>query len=159
MAILEIIKYRFGKAEFRDAVAQDASNFVLAFKNCNIIAAPCQNHCNCQSCRTGSYNRNLHAVGDSWSLGHLIGIGSGNIAFNSRKMDRSTLFSKNTVALTLVLMVADKAADSSQRVIFKKNPSCFVQLVIFLKPDYLRNRGANGAAFLTLWNFTAQTAV
>ena len=63
------------------------------------------------------------------------------------------------IVFKLVLMVADKAADSSQRVIFKKNPSCFVQLVIFLKPDYLRNRGANGAAFLTLWNFTAQTAV
>ena len=36
------------------------------------------------------------------SLGHFIGISCGNIAFNGRKMDRSTLTSENAVAFALV---------------------------------------------------------
>src|SRR5699024_3044214 len=38
MAVLEIIENAFGKPEFRNAVAQDAADLVLAFKNRDLIA-------------------------------------------------------------------------------------------------------------------------
>ena len=46
-------------------------------------------------------------------------------------MYRSALSSKYTVTLTLVLMIADKTAHGSKRIVLEKHFTSFVKLVLF----------------------------
>ena len=62
MAVFEIVQNRLWKAEFRNAVAQYASDLVLTLKDSHIIAVPCQNHCDGQAGRAGADDRCTDAV-------------------------------------------------------------------------------------------------
>ena len=69
------------------------------------------------------------------------------------------LFSKHAVAFTLVFVIADQTAYRGQRVVFKEHPSCLIQFSVEHQLDDGRDRCVDGAAFLTLGNFTVQTTV
>ena len=62
MAVFEIVQNRLWKTEFRNAVAQYASDLVLTLKDSHIIAVPCQNHCDGQAGRAGADDRCTDAV-------------------------------------------------------------------------------------------------
>ena len=131
MAVFNIIQDRFWKAEFRDSVAEDASDLVFTLKNSHIIAISCKNNGNGQSGRAGADNCGFYAIGRSRALRHLVGISSGNIIFNGGKVDWSAFAAQDTVAFALIFMVAYQTAYGSQGIIFKKETPGFIQLIFF----------------------------
>lgn len=82
MAVLEIIENAFGKPEFRNAVAQDAADLVLAFKNRDLIALARQKDSDGQAGRTGTDDRHTDSIGRSRTFDHFGTVGTGNIVFD-----------------------------------------------------------------------------
>ena len=53
------------------------------------------------------------------------------------------------MSLALILMIADQAADSRERVVLKKHPASFVQLSLLEQMDNLGNIGVDRTPLLT----------
>lgn len=77
-----------------------------------VIAVSCKNYRNGKAGRTGTNDSSPHTIRRCRTFCHFICVSSRNIAFDGGKMDRSSLASKNAMPLTLVFMVAYKAAYS-----------------------------------------------
>ena len=65
----------------------------------------------------------------------------------------------NAVSFALIFVVADQTAHRCQRIIFKQQPTCFIQLICLQQPNDFRNGGVDGTSLLTLRYFTTQTAI
>ena len=159
MTVLKIVQHRLWQAEFRDAVAQHAADFIMAFKNRDIVAIAGQNDGNRQTRRAGADNRGLFAVGRSRALHHLAGVGGGNVVLNNREMHRRALDAADAVTLALVLVVADQRTDRGQGVILKQHTARLVQLVVFQQTDNLGDVGVNRAALLAAGHLAAKAVV
>ena len=159
MAVLEIVQHRLGQAEFRDAVAQHAADLVVALKDGHIVAVAGQNDRDGQTGRAGTDDGHPLAVRLCRAVGHLAGIGGGNVVFNDGKVHRRALDAADTVTLALVLVVADEAANGGQGVVLKQHPARLIELVVLEQADDLRDVGVDGAALLTAGIFAPQTVV
>lgn len=62
-------------------------------------------------------------------------------------MYRSSLFTKDTMSLTLIFVITDQTAYRSQWIILKKHPSRLVQLSVEHKLDHLGNGSMDRAPF------------
>ncbi len=131
MAVLDVVEDGFGQAKFGYAVAEHPAQLVFALKNGHIIAVSCQDDGDGDAGRTGTDDGGFYAVGRMRPLGHLVGIGGGDVMFDGGEVDRGPLFSQDTVAFALVLVAAHKAADGGERIIFKEDPSGLIQFVVF----------------------------
>ena len=76
-----------------------------------------------------------------------------------RELNGHALLAEYTVTLALLFVVADKAANGCQRIVFKQGSSCFVQLVFLKKSDNFRDRSAYGTALNALWILTLKSTV
>ena len=159
VAVLEIVEHALGQAEFGDAVAQHAADLIVAFKDRDVVAVPRQNDRDGQPGRSGADDRDPLAVGFGGTLGHLGGVGGGDVVFNDREMYRRALDAAHAVAFALVFVVADQAADGGQGVVFKQHPAGFVELVGLEQPDHFRDVGVDRAALLAARVLAAQAQV
>ena len=161
MAVLEIIQYAVGQAVVGDAVPHHAADLVPGVKDGDVVAPPCQQHGDGQARRAGTHHGGLHAVLGGGALGHLVGVGGGDIVLDDGKMDGVVAGHPvaDAVPLALVLVVADQGADRGQGVVLEEHPARLVQPVLLQQPDGLGNVGVDGAALLAHRLLAAETAV
>ena len=136
-------------------------NFIAGIKDGHIVAPACQQHRNGQARRARADDGGFHPVPGGGAGRHLVGIGGGDIILDDGKVHGVVAGHPvaDAVALALVLVVADQAADGGQGVVFKQHPAGVVQLVVFQQPDHLGDIGVDGAALLTHRLFAAEAAV
>ena len=111
MAVFDVVKDRLGKAELRDPVAENSADLVFSFKNSDVVAD----------------DSGFDAIGRVGAFGHFVGVGGGDVVFNGGKVDGSSLFPENAVALALFFVIAYETADRGERVVFKKFLSRFCE--------------------------------
>ena len=161
MAVLEIVQHAVGQAVVGDAVPHHAADLIPGIEDGDIIAPARQQHSNGQAGRACTHHGGLHAVLGGGALGHLVGIGGGDIVLDDGKVDRIVAGHPvaDAVALALVLVVADQRADRGQGVVLKQHPACGIQLVCLEQTDDLGDVGVDGTALLTHGLFAAEAAV
>jgi hypothetical protein len=161
VAVLEIVQHTVGQAVVGDAVPHHAADLIPGIKNGDIIAPARQQHGNGQAGRACAHHGGLHAVPGGGALGHLVGIGGGDIVLDDGKVDRIVAGHPvaDAVALALVLVVADQRADCGQGVVLKQHPACGIQLVCLEQTDDLGDVGVDGTALLAHGLFAAEAAV
>ena len=161
VAVCKIVQHAVRQAVIGDAVPHDAADLIPGIKNGDVIAPACQQHRNGQACRARADDGGFHPVPGGGAGRHLVGIGGGDIILDDGKVHGVVAGHPvaDAVALALVLVVADQAADGGQGVVFKQHPAGVVQLVVFQQPDHLGDIGVDGAALLTHRLFAAEAAV
>ena len=92
-------------------------------------------------------------------MGHLTGVGGGNVIFNDRKVDRRALDATHAVALTLIFMIADQAAHRRQGIVLEQHPARIIQTVGLQQTNHFRDVGVDGAALLATGIFAAQAMI
>ena len=100
-------------------------------KNGHVIAAAGQQHTDGDACRTTADDGHALAFFRLHLRLQMVEIRIGDVVFDAGKMHGGTLAAQHAVTLTLVLMIADKTTDSSQRIVFKKHFASFIKLVLF----------------------------
>ena len=149
MTILEIVQNGLRQTKLRNTVAQDTTDLIMGIEDRNVITIAGKNDCDGQSGRTGTDDGNAHAVLRSGTFCHLRSVSGRNIVLNDGKVNGRAFDTADAMSLALILMIADQAADSRERVVFKKHPAGFVQLSLLEQTDNLRNIGVDRTPLLT----------
>ncbi len=127
MAVFDVVKDRLGKAELRDPVAENSADLVFSFKNSDVVAVSCQDDGDGDASGARADDSGFDAIGRVGAFGHFVGVGGGDVVFNGGKVDGSSLFPENAVALALFFVIAYETADRGERVVFKKFLSRFCE--------------------------------
>ena len=62
VTVLKIFEDSLWQTEFRDTVAEDTADLVLALKDCDIVAVAGEDDCDCQTRRTGTDDCSFDSV-------------------------------------------------------------------------------------------------
>ena len=119
--LLIAIEDRLRQAEIRNTVAKHSADIALALKDCDTIAELCQLHRHSQAGRAGTDDGNTLSLIFSAGNNSTVKIRIGNIALNTGNLNRSTLDPLHAVTFALSLMVTDKGAENTERIILKKH--------------------------------------
>src|SRR5699024_704266 len=137
-----------GQTELGDAVHQHAAGHVQGFIHGDLVAHLGQVTGHRQAGRTGADDRHLVAVGGGhFGLGmYVFAVPVGHEAFQTADAHRLTLDAADTLALALVLLGADAAADGRQSAGFGNDLVGFLKFALGNVGDEAGNINIHRAA-------------
>ena len=147
------------QAELGDAVTKHAADFILPFKDGDVVALPREAHRHGQSRGAAADDGDLLPFVRLPRHHETVEIGVGNVMLDARNLYRAArLLPQHAVALALPFMVADQRAKDAHRVVVEKKRPRLVQIPFEEKLDHFRNVCLQRAAILTAGRFVALLA-
>ena len=147
-----------GQAEVGDSIPQHTADLVPALKEGDVVALLGHQHRDGDACRAGA-DDGYPLVFAAFTLNlDPVQIAVRDVVFDAGDVDRLPLDAPDTVALALLLMVADQGADHAEGIVVKEHLARFIQLAVQEHLDHIGDGGMDGAALAAHGLFAVQAA-
>ena len=137
------------KAKLWYAVAKYTTDLFARLEQRDVISLTCKQYGYRHSGRASAYDAYPLAVLFYVAEIKLLKVVVAYVMLNVAEMHGCALLPENAVSLTLIFVIADERAYYTERVVFKKHISRFVDISIKKGSDYRRDSRAYRAAVLT----------